>query len=65
MGQYIPICLAEMFAIKAIAFLAACLMGYLLWLGLKEKLAQRRERKWIENKRRELREKAANKSEDE
>jgi len=65
MGQYIPICLAEFFAIKAIAFLAFGLIVVLYWSGVQEKRAQRRDREWLENKRRELRAKAANKSEDE
>ena len=62
MGQYIPICLAEFFAIKAIAFLAVGLIVYLYWSGVQEKRAQRRERERIENKRRELRAKAGDES---
>lgn len=65
MGQYIPVCLAEFFAIKAIAFLALGLIVYLYWSGVKEKRAQRRERKWLENKRRDLRAKTGDKSGDE
>jgi hypothetical protein len=65
MGAHIPVCLAELFAIKALAFLMASLIVYLYWLGVKEKRAQRREREWLENKRRELKAKAANRSEDE
>jgi threonine/homoserine/homoserine lactone efflux protein len=65
MGQYIPVCLAELFAIKAIAFLVLGLIAYLYWLGVKEKRAQRREREWLENRRRELRAKTGNKSGDE
>jgi hypothetical protein len=63
MGQYIPICLAEFFAIKALAFLAFVLMAYLYWSGVKEKRAQRQERQWLEDKRRELRSKAGGKPE--
>jgi hypothetical protein len=65
MGQYIPVCLAEFFAVKAIAFLALGLIVYLYWSGVKEKRAQRRERKWLENKRRDLRAKTGDKSGDE
>ena len=64
MGQYIPICLAEFFAIKAIAFLAFGLIVVLYWSGVKEKRAQRREREWLENRRRELRAKTANRLKD-
>jgi hypothetical protein len=63
MGQYVPICLADFLAIKGIAFLAFGLVIVLYWSGVKERRAQRRERKWLENKRRELRAKTANKSE--
>ena len=59
MGQYIPVCLAEFFAVKALAFLAFVLMAYLYWSGIKEKRARRQEREWLENKRRELRAKTA------
>ena len=65
MGAHIPVCLAELFAIKALAFLMVSLIVYLYWLGVKEKRAQRREREWLENRRRELKAKAANRSEDE
>ena len=61
MGQYIPICLAEFLAIKGIAALAFGLIVLLYWSGLKEKRDQRRERKWLENRRRELKAKTANK----
>jgi hypothetical protein len=64
MGHYIPICLADFFAIKAIAFLAFGVIVLLYWSGVKEKRAQRRERKWLEDKRRELREKGGNKPQD-
>jgi hypothetical protein len=63
MGHDIPICLAAFFAIKAIALLAAGLVVYLYWLGIKEKREQRREREWLENRRRELKAKTPNKSE--
>jgi len=63
MCLYIPICLADFFAIKAIAVLAAGLVVYLYWSGVSEKRAQRREREWLENKRRELKAKAGGKSE--
>jgi hypothetical protein len=65
MGHYIPVCLAEFFAIKAIAFLAAGLVAYLYWTGIQEKRTQRRDREWLENKRREIKAKAGNKSEGE
>ena len=63
MGPYIPICLAEFAAIKGIAFVACGVVVYLYWSGVKEKRAQRQERKWLENRRRELRAKADNKPE--
>jgi hypothetical protein len=63
MGQSVPVCLAEFFAIKAIALVAAGLVVYLYWSGVKEKLAQRREREWLENRRRELKARPPNKSE--
>lgn len=63
MGALIPVCLAEFAAIKGIALLAFGLIAYLYWTGLKEKLAQRRERQWLENKRRELKAKVVNKAE--
>ena len=62
MDQYIPVCLAEFFAVKGIAFLVLGLIVYLYWSGIKEKRAQRREREWLANRRRELRAKAGNKS---
>ena len=65
MGAHIPVCLAELFAIKALAFLVVSLVVYLYWSGVKEMRAQRREREWLENKRRELKAKAAHKPEDE
>jgi membrane protein implicated in regulation of membrane protease activity len=63
MGQYIPVCLADFFAIKALAFLALAVVLYLYWSSFNEKLAQRRERKWLENKRRELEARPPNKPE--
>ncbi len=61
MGHYIPICLAEFFGIKAVALLAVGVIVLLYWSGLKEKRDQRRERKWLEDKRRELKAKTDNK----
>ena len=63
MDAFIPVCLADAFAIKGLAFLAVCLVVYLYWSGIKEKRAQRRERQWLEHRRRELRERAAEVSE--
>jgi hypothetical protein len=63
MGHYIPVCLAEFFAVKAIALLALALVVYLYWSGVSEKLAQRRERKWLETKRRDIKTRPPNKSE--
>jgi hypothetical protein len=63
MGHYIPVCLAEFAAVKGIALLAVGVVVYLYWSGVKEKRAQRQEREWLENRRRELRAKADNKPE--
>ena len=63
MGALVPVCLADFFAIKAMAFLACALIAYLYWTGLREKREQRRERLWLENKRRELKEKVAKQAE--
>ena len=63
MGVIAPVCLAEFFAFKALALVAVGLVGYLYWLGIKEKRAQRRDREWLESKRREIKEKAARKFE--
>jgi len=60
MDASIPVCLAEFAAIKGIAVLAVGLVAYLYWSGIRDKINQRRERQWLENRRRELREKAAN-----
>jgi len=57
MGKFIPVCLAEFLAIKGIALIALGLVGYLWWSGFKEKRDRRREQAWLENRRRELREK--------
>jgi hypothetical protein len=57
MGKNIPICLADFLAIKGIALFALALVSYLCWSGCKEMLRRRRERVWLENRRRELREK--------
>ena len=64
MGALIPICLAEMFAIKALAVLALGIVAYLYWTGLREKREQRRDRRWLEDKRREIKEKAASRAEE-
>ncbi len=58
MGLLIPVFLAEGFAIKAVAFLAVCLVVYLWWTGIREKHEQRRLRRWREQRRREVLEKA-------
>ena len=62
MGALIPGWFADMFVIKAFAVLALVLVAYLYWTGLRDKLERRRQRKWHEDKRRELREKAAQKA---
>lgn len=62
MGAHIPICLADFFAVKAIALVAAGVVAYLYWSGIREKLDRRRERKWLEDKRRELKAKTADQS---
>ena len=54
MGAFIPVFLAEGFAIKALAVLALGLVAYLYWTGFKEKRAERRHRRWQEDKRREF-----------
>jgi hypothetical protein len=61
MGKLIPICLADFMAIKVLALVALGLVGFLYWTGFKEKRNQRRERQWLESKRRELKAKAAHK----
>ena len=63
MGALIPVCLAEMFAVKAVALLVLGFVAYLYWTGIRDKRAQRRQRQWLEDKRRELKEKAARKVE--
>jgi hypothetical protein len=62
MFHHAPVCLAEFFAIKALAFLAVSMMVYLYWSGVKERRAQRQEREWLENKRREIKSKSGNES---
>jgi membrane protein implicated in regulation of membrane protease activity len=52
-----------MFGIKVLAFLACVLVVYLYWTSLRERLEKRRQRRWLEDKRRELKEKAARKAE--
>jgi hypothetical protein len=59
MGALTPICLADYGAIKGIALVALALVAYLYWTGFKEKRLRRREQKWLEARRRELREKEA------
>ncbi len=59
MGALSPICLADYAAVKGIAVLALVLVAYLYWTGFKEKRNRRRERKWLEHRRRELKDKAA------
>ena len=58
MGAFIPVCLADGLAIKALAFLAVCLVAYLYWTSLREKRALRLQRRWQEEKRREFAAKA-------
>lgn len=62
MVSRIPVCLAEFFAVKALALLALALVVYLYWTVFKEKRDRRRETEWLENRRRELKEKAEHKS---
>ena len=59
MALHVPVCLADFFAIKALALVALALVAYLFWMGFMEKLNQRRERQWLEARRRELKEKSA------
>jgi hypothetical protein len=59
MHESVPICLAEFLAIKGIAVLAFGLIAYLFWSGVREKRDQRRERQWLEERRRALKEKVA------
>ena len=54
MSQHFPVCLADFFAIKAMAAVAVGVVVYLYWSGFQEKRAQRRDREWLENKRREI-----------
>ena len=56
MGKFILIGLADFIAIKGMALIALLLVGYLWWSGFKEKRDQRRERAWLEKRRRELEE---------
>jgi hypothetical protein len=58
MGKFIPISLADFLAIKGIALFALALVSYLWWSAFKEGRDRRRERAWLKNRRRELREKA-------
>ena len=59
----VPVLVAEYLQFKVMASLVVCLMLYLVWVGIREKLAERQERRWLENKRRELREKEAQRRE--
>ena len=61
MGKPFPICLADFMAIKALALVAVGAVAFLYWTGFKERRNQRREREWLEAKRRELKAKAAHK----
>jgi len=58
MGLIIPVCLGEIFGLKVLALLAVSVVVYLYWTGIKEKRAERRQRKWLEDKRREIKAKA-------
>jgi hypothetical protein len=58
MGKLIPICLAEFMVIKGMALIGLALVGYLWWLGFKEKRDRRREQAWLESRRSELRKQA-------
>jgi len=62
MGEFTPICLADFAAIKGLALIALALVVWLWWSGFKERRNQRRETEWLENRRRELKEKAAAKA---
>jgi hypothetical protein len=59
MGVFVSVFLADAFAIKAMAFLALCLVAYLYWTSFREKREERRHRRWQEGKRREFAEKEA------
>ena len=59
MGAIAPVCLADFAAINVLALLALGLVAYLYWSGFSEKRAERRDRKWLESRRREFKEKAA------
>jgi hypothetical protein len=59
MGAIAPVCLADFAAIKVLALLALGLVIYLYWSGFNEKRAERRDRKWLESKRRENKARAA------
>ena len=56
-----PVCLAEFFGIKVIALIALGIVAYLYWTGFKEKRTLRRDREWLEARRREIKAKAAKK----
>jgi cbb3-type cytochrome oxidase subunit 3 len=62
MCALIRVCLADFAAIKGIAVLALVLVAYLYWANLREKRERRRERQWLEDRRRALKENADNKS---
>jgi hypothetical protein len=63
MGAHIPVYLADLFAVKALALLAVGIVVYLYWLGFQEKRAQRRDRQWLESRRRSIKAKESPKSE--
>jgi hypothetical protein len=63
MGAFVLVGLANTFAIKGLALLALGIVAYLYWLGIREKREERRRRQWLENRRRELKEKATMKAE--
>jgi len=59
MVVWIPVLLAEALALKALAVLALCLVAYLYWTSIREKLEQRRHRRWQEQRRRDYEQKLA------
>ncbi len=63
MDALIPVFLADYGALKGLALLALGLIVYLYWLSFREKREQRRQRRWLEARRRELKDKPTVKSE--
>ncbi len=59
MGAFVPVCLADMFLIKAIALVALGLVAYLYWTSLREKWGRRRQRRLSGESRRTHAEQAA------